>query len=133
MRVLILPVLAAAALSACGGQSRMGDARVQSLVALSVPQYYAEVSVARTLTTACAAYVMDERLAGEINELRNSQGRGSVAASKQRGAIDLETQIKKRSIAASNGGSFEGLDPCTALDEQNARQTPMSVFILKRR
>lgn len=133
MRAFIFPVLAAAALSACGGPSQIGDARAQALLAMPVPQYYAELGVARELLNACQAYVLDTKLAEEMNELRNSQGRGSIAAQRQTGAIGLETQVKKRSIAASNGGSFETLDPCTALDQEYARQTPMSVFIRSKR
>lgn len=133
MRALLLSVLATAALSACGGPSRVGDARAQALLAMPVPQYYAELAVARELLNACQAYVLDTKLAEDMNELRNSQGRGSVAAARQTGAIGLETQVKKRSIAARNGGSFETLDPCTTLDQENVDQTPMSVFILSKR
>jgi hypothetical protein len=118
---------AATALAGCAA-SRIDDTRAQTLLSYSTPEYYAERRVARELAAACPRYGFDARLDQDMEKSRAAQGRGSADAAAQPGAVDLETNVKKRSLSASYGASFGALDPCDVLDRETARGAPFTVF-----
>lgn len=128
MRLASLIVLVAIAVSACTS-SRISDPRAQALLALPGPQHFAERRVARELADRCNSYVFDADLASDMNAARADS---ADAAVKLRGAIALETNIKRRSLGARYGGLYATLDPCVILGSELQANTPLSVMVLKK-
>lgn len=118
-------------LAACTSP-RMDDPRAQQLLALAGPQHYAERTVAREMAGSCVRYAYDEELAESMSRARLRAG--AETSVQVRGAADLETDVKRRTMAARYGASsYSALDPCQVLDSETAAQTPMSVLVRKRR
>ncbi|MHA6263996.1 hypothetical protein ACXYMO_12405 [Arenibacterium sp. CAU 1754] len=130
MRKVLISTVALSVLAACGGTSRLDDARAQRLVQMPGPQHYAERRVARELASRCARYAYDETLAKAMSEARAKSG--AATALQQRGAVDLEADIKRRSLAARYGTDYSALDACATLDGEIAQQTALSVMVLKK-
>ena len=132
VRPVMLALLGAVVLAACGGPTRMGDARAQTLLMMPTPQFAAERQVAFELAQRCPSYRWDARLDQDMNEARTARGAGYATAQRLRGAIEVETDIKRRSVSANHGGApYSGLNPCTVLDTETQRQTPLSVLVVR--
>lgn len=128
MRAVIAVCVLAGLLAACGS-TRLGDPRAQRLLAMPGPQHYAERAVARELADRCRAFVYDADLADDLTAARSD---GIDAVSRLRGGVELEADIKRRSLGARYGGAYETLDPCMILRGELAANTPLSVMVLNR-
>lgn len=125
-----LAVLALTGLAACVTSPRMGDPRVQTLMAMPSPQHFAERTVASELAGACARYRYDELLAQTMSQERLKSR--FPAYVEVRGAAELEADVKRRAMAARYGAaSYGALDPCTVLDQETAQGTPLSVLVVR--
>jgi hypothetical protein len=126
-----MAVLALAAMTMAGcAAPNLDDARVQTLLDLPGPQHYAERNIAMDLTSRCAGYGFDSDLADAMSEARRAAG--AAPGSTRRGDVDLETDVKKRSLAAYYGASgYDALDACDTLDREVMRQTPLSALVVK--
>ena len=132
VRPAMLALLGAVVLAACAGPTRMGDARAQTLLMMPTPQFAAERQVAFELAQRCPSYGWDSKLDRDMDEARTARGAGYATAQRQRGAIEVETDIKRRSVSANHGGApFASLDPCAVLDTESERQTPLSVLVVR--
>ncbi|WP_208351249.1 hypothetical protein [Pseudaestuariivita rosea] len=106
------------------------DPRVQTLLEWPVPEYYANLRVARRIADQCPRYSFDRRLDSNIAEQRSGTGRGPLAAAGQRGAIDLEFGVKRRSFEAIHQVDLDSSNLCAAGDDERARNTPLSVLLV---
>ncbi|MDK3072384.1 hypothetical protein QO034_04600 [Sedimentitalea sp. JM2-8] len=119
-----LPVLATPALAAMAGcaVSDPGDPRAQSLLSLPGPQHFAERNVARDLTDRCSGFGYDSAMADALSEARLAAG--ATAGSTRSSDVDLETEVKQRSLAAYYGqSSFDALDACAPPTEDSGHRT----------
>ena len=123
-------LVAALALLAGCSTPDLSDPRAQRLVSMDGPQHYAERRVARELAGRCQAYTYDEELAQAMSQARVKAGQPTSI--QLRGAVDLETDIRRRSLAARYGANWSELDPCAVLDTETAQGSPMSVLVQKR-
>jgi len=126
---MVLAPLLLLGLAACSAPN-LNDPRAQALVAMDGPQHYADRAVARELAGRCTRYAYDEELAQAMSQQR-LKSRQSTAI-EVRGATDLETTMKRRSLGVQYDGDYATLDPCVILDGETARQTPLSVLVRKR-
>ncbi|NSX56597.1 hypothetical protein [Parasulfitobacter algicola] len=134
MKFRYLFALSFLAIAACGSTSEtnvsQNDPRIATLLTWPLPQYYANLRIAKRITDQCARYSYDLRLDSDIAEKRNRNGIGSVAALGQRNAIDLETSVKRRSFEAIHNVDLNGSNLCAAGDAERARMTPLSVLLV---
>lgn len=128
MRIVLLSAVVLTTVAGCS--SRIGDSRAQTLMRLDGPQHYAERRVAKQLADGCPGYKYDSKLAQDMSNARSKAG--ALASTQQSGAIDLEADIKRRSLAAAYGGDFYGLDACAVLDGETTKQSPLSVLVVKK-
>lgn len=117
-------------LAGCGGSANLDDPRTAELMALSAPEHYAVRTIAREMVGRCPAYSYDEVLASAITNERVKNGQ--LVAAQVREAAELETDVKRRSLAAKCGTSYSRLNTCAVLEDETARQTPVSVLVYKR-
>jgi len=130
MRVGVIAALAFVGLAGCGGPN-LDDARARALIGMTGPEHYAERSVAKNLTGRCNRYAYNARLANGLTEARAVSG--VMPGSTKQGAVDLETTVKQRSLAAYYGQTdYFTLDPCKTLDQEVARQSPLSFLVMKK-
>lgn len=129
MQKTIASLVGLALLAGCGAPD-IDDPRARSLLALPGPQHYAERAVARELAGRCPSYTYDEELAEAMSRARIKAGQPTSV--QVRGATDLESDIKRRSLAARYGADYSALNPCAVLDGETARQTPLSVLVNRR-
>lgn len=109
----------------------LDDSRAQTLIAMPGPQHYAERRIASDLARRCGRYIYDADLADAMNKARAKAG--AAPASTLRGEVDLETNVKQRSLAAYYGqSSYAALDACQTLDQEVARQTPLSILVVEK-
>lgn len=97
---------------------------------MPVPEYYANLRLARVLAERCNRYAFDTRLDLDINQRRNTVGRGSFSALRQRDAIDAMTDVRKREFQAKHGFAVDAGDPCAAADRETAEQTALSAVLV---
>ncbi|MBE0413190.1 hypothetical protein [Yoonia sp.] len=128
-------VAAALALSACamGLQAArpFDDQAVQKLYNLTTPEYYATTGLGSLIAQKCARYTYDSVLDVQVNEKRNEVGRGSLSAMALRDAIDLETDVTKRSFAAKHGVDMDAADDlCAAADGEMLEGSALSAVLI---
>lgn len=124
---------AALTLAACatGGAARsFDDPAVQKLFLMPTPVYYANLSIANEVAQRCARYRYDAALDSELNEARNEVGRGSLSASSQRNAIDLETDVGERSFAVKHDVDLQADDLCAAGDAEALEGSGISAMLV---
>lgn len=128
MRTTAVLCLAAALLSGCA-TTRIGDPRAQQLLSFAGPKHYGERQVARELADRCRAFEYDADLALDMNAARTDS---ADALTVLRGAIGVEADIKRRSLAAryGDGQSYAAIDPCTVLRGELSAGTPLSVMVV---
>lgn len=122
--------LALAACSATGAARSFSDPAVQKLFTQSTPLYYADLSLANQISQSCARYNYDAALDSELNEARNEVGRGSLSAISQRDAIDVETDVSKRSFEARHGVQIGTDDLCAAGDAETLEGSALSALLI---
>lgn len=129
VKLALLTVLLPLGIAACSGPS-LDNPRAKSLLAMPGPIYYAEKDVAKDLANRCKSYSYNTEVANALNEARATGG--AQPAVTQREAIQLETGIKQRSLAAYYGEvNFAAVDACTIADGEVARQSPLSLLLRK--
>jgi hypothetical protein len=131
LRGLILG--AAVALAACsttGTARSFDDPAVQKLFSQSTPMYYANLNLANQIAQSCARYDYDAELDFRLNEARNEVGRGSLAANAQRTAIELETDVARRSFQARHGVEIGVDDLCAAGDAEVLEGSAISALLI---
>ena len=87
-------------------------------------------AVARELVGRCAAFTYDQQLAETMSRIRVKSGLETEI--QVRGAAELESDVKRRSLAAKYGGSWGGLDACAVLRGETASGTPLSSIVRQR-
>ncbi len=128
-----LIVVAALGLAACettGAARSFDDPAVQRLYTLSTPEYYATLTLAQRVSQGCARYDYDTALDVQLNEARNEVGRGSLSAFGLRNAIELETDVAKRSFEAKHNVNVSGDDLCAAGDAEVLEGTALSAMLI---
>ena len=123
---------AALTLAACatGGSRSFDDPAVQKLFTMSTPMYYANLSLANAVAQNCARYTYDAALDAELNEARNEVGRGSLSANALRSAIELETDVSKRSFMAKHDVELTSDDLCAAGDAETLEGSALSALLI---
>jgi hypothetical protein len=124
---------AALGLAACttsGAARSFDDPAVQKLFIAPTPIYYASLSIANQVAQSCARYNYDAALDFQLNEARNEVGRGSLAAISLRNAIDLETDVARRSFAAKHGVDLSSDDLCAAGDAETLDGSGISAMLI---
>lgn len=125
MKKTIAVMAALGALAACGPD--LSDTRTQALLAMPSPQHYAERRVARELAARCNRYSYDENLSEALTEARVKAGQPTSI--QVRGALELEADIKRRSLGARYGGDWNSMDACAAIVGETNLGAPMSVLL----
>ncbi len=128
--LIVGAVLAMAACSTTGAARSFDDPVVQKLFTQSTPMYYADLSLANQISQSCARYNYDAALDLELNEARNEVGRGSLSAISQRDAIDIETDVAKRSFQARNNVEIGVDDLCAAGDAETLAGSALSALLI---
>lgn len=123
-------VLGLAACAGTGAARSMDDPAVQKLFTMSTPMYYANISLAARVAQNCNRYTYDAALDQILNEARNEVGRGSLAANAQRAAIELETDVSKRSFAAKHDVDVDLDDLCAAGDAETLEGSAISAMLI---
>lgn len=126
---------AALTLTACamGPQAarNFDDAAVQKLYNLPTAQYYATLKLGSEIAQNCVRYTYDSVLDVQVNEKRNEVGRGSLSAMGLRDAIEVETDVTKRSFAAKHSVDVDGGDDlCPAADAEMQEGTALSAVLI---
>lgn len=123
---------AALTLAACaaGGARSFDDPAVQKLFGMSTPEYYANLTLANAIARNCARYSYDAALDSSLNEARNEAGRGSLSASSQRDAIELETDVSRRSFEVRHGVDITSDDLCAAGDAEVLEGSAISAMLI---
>ena len=122
--------LTLAACSGTGAARSFDDPVVQNLFQLPTPMYYANLTLANRVAQNCARYSYDTALDQILNEARNEQGRGSLAANSQRSAIELETDVSKRSFEVKHSVDVAVDDLCAADDTEALEGSAISAMLI---
>ena len=119
-------------LAACeqGAARSFDDPAVQQLYTMSTPEYYATLTLAQRVAQGCLRYSYDSALDVQLNEARNEVGRGSLSAFGLRNAIELETDVSRRSFEVKHGVNVNGDDLCPAGDAETLEGTPLSAMLI---
>ena len=127
-----LMIGAALTVAACttGGARSFDDPAVQQLFTMSTPQYSANLALASQVAQSCARFRYDAALDAELNEARNEVGRGSLSAISQRNAIELETDVSRRSFSAKHDVDLATDDLCAAGDAEVLEGTGLSAMLI---
>ena len=127
-------VVAVVALLGCvesGPALRLDEPAVAKLYDLPIPHYYATMTLAGQLAAGCASYRYDIAQDQALSEARNAEGRGSLSALALQNAIDVETDVTRRSFLAKHGlASLEG-DTCAVIASEKAEQSPLSALLIR--
>ena len=103
---------------------------VQQLYTMSIPEYYATLTLAQRVAQGCERYSYDTGLDVDLNDARNEVGRGSLSASGLNTAIELETDVSARSFAARHGVELGTDDLCAAGDAEVLEGTALSALLV---
>ncbi|MEM8538215.1 MAG: hypothetical protein AAGF56_10175 [Pseudomonadota bacterium] len=123
--------VAALAIAGCAAEGlNLDDPAVQRLFTMSTPQYYATQAIANQVAQGCSRFTYDTGLDAQLNEARNEVGRGSLGANSQRDAIDLETDVSRRSFQAKHDIEFGTDDLCAAADAEILEGSALSAFLV---
>jgi len=128
-----LMIGAALTLAACtttGAARSFDDPVVQKLFSQSTPAYYANLTLATQIAQSCARYDYDAALDFQLNEARNEVGRGSLSAIAQRDAIDIESDVAKRSFQARHGVEVGANVLCAAGDAETLEGSALSALLI---
>ncbi|MEP3637855.1 MAG: hypothetical protein ABJN14_11410 [Paracoccaceae bacterium] len=106
------------------------DQAVLRLFAQPIPEYYANLRLARNIAASCNRYRYDQSLDLQISERRNQEGRGSLAALRERSSIDAMTDIRTREFRAKYGVAPGEGDVCDAADQETAQETALSAVLV---
>ena len=106
------------------------DQAVLRLFAEPIPEYYANLRLARDIAASCDRYRFDQSLELQISERRNQEGRGSVAALRERVSIDVMTDIRTRELRAKYGVAPGEGDVCGLADQETAEETALSAVLV---
>jgi hypothetical protein len=128
--LMISAALTLAACSTPGAVRSFDDPAVQKLFSQSTPLYYADLSLATQIAQSCARYSYDAALDFQLNEARNEVGRGSLSAISQRDAIDIESDVAKRSFEARHGVEVGVDDLCAAGDAEALEGSALSALLI---
>lgn len=121
------------AVSACVQQQAarsFDDPAVQQLFTMSTPMYYANLTLANAVAQNCDRYRYDAALDLTLNAARNEVGRGSLAANALRDAIEVETDVSRRSFEAKHGVELTGGDLCAAGDAEVLEGSAISAMLI---
>ena len=128
--LMIGAALTLAACSTTGAARSFGDPVVQKLFSQSTPAYYANLTLATQIAQSCARYDYDAALDFQLNEARNEVGRGTLSAIAQRDAIDIESDVAKRSFQARHGVEVGANDLCAAGDAETLEGSALSALLI---
>lgn len=120
-------------LSAClgnGAARSFDDPAVQRLFQQSTPEYYASLTLAQRVAQACGRYGYDAALDAQLNDARNEVGRGSLSAFGLRNAIELETDVARRSFEVKHGVTIDAGDLCAAGDAETLEGSAISALLI---
>ena len=106
------------------------DPAVQKLYMLPVPDYYGTIRLAKQVAQACPRYRFDQAQDFQVNEKRNAEGRGSVAALSQGGAIDVMADVLKREFQAKYDVVVGQDNLCAAADQDYAKNTALASLLV---
>ncbi|SFS06746.1 hypothetical protein [Yoonia litorea] len=127
-----LALVAALGLAACetGTSRSFDDPAVQQLYTMSVPEYYAALTLAQRVAQGCDRYVYDSALDADLNDARNEMGRGSLSALGLRNAIELETDVARRSFEVKHNVNVRTDNLCNAGDAETLEGTALSAMLV---
>ncbi|WP_333715190.1 hypothetical protein [Yoonia sp.] len=120
------------ALAACerGSSLDLNEPAVQRLYTMSVPEYYATLTLAQRVAQGCAQYAYDTGLDTQLNDARNEVGRGSLSAFGLRNAIELETDVTRRSFEVKHAVDVSADDLCAAGDAEVLEGSPLAAMLI---
>lgn len=121
-------------LAGCGGRNEPPppDPRIEALIALPVPEYYATLRLAQRISDGCPAYAFNEQLGFETNEARNAIGTGSFSAVFQRATIDAATVATEVRFQIQYNRLLGIDDLCSAAMQEIAAGTLLSALLVPR-
>lgn len=127
-----LIVGAAFALAACeaGGVLDLNDPGTNRLFTMPTAEYYAAKTIAGQIAQNCALYSYATVLDAELDEARNEVGRGSLSARSLRNAIELETDVARRSFQAKHDVELNGGDLCPAGDAEKLEGSAIGALLI---
>ena len=119
-------------LAACeqGAARSFDDPAVQRLFTMSTPEYYATLTLAQRVAQGCENYNYDTALDADLNVARNEVGRGSLSALSLRNAIELETDVARRSFEVKHNVDVSSANLCAAGDAETLEGTPLSAMLV---
>ena len=97
---------------------------------MSTPEYYATLTLAQRVAQACDQYAYDTALDVQLNEARNEVGRGSLSALSLRNAIELETDVARRSFEVKHNVDVSADNLCAAGDAEALEGTALSAMLI---
>ena len=131
---LVGAVALCAGLAACDASPKparaFSDPAVQKLYMLPVPDYVGTTRLARQVAQACPGYSYDQAQDFQVNEKRNAEGRGSVAALSQSGGVDVMTDVIRREFQAKYGVTVGQDNLCEAADQDSAANTALAALLV---
>lgn len=128
--LMIGAVVTLVACEQTGATRSFDDPAVQELFTMASTQYYANLTLANAVAMNCARYEYDADLDEALNEARNEFGRGSLSAFGLREAIEVETDVSKRSFEARHGVDVGTDDLCSAGDAEVLEGTALSAMLV---
>jgi hypothetical protein len=116
-----------------GPSASLNSAGAQELLALPLPEYAAKIRLARQVAADCPRYSYNDQLQVDLSAARPDTARGSLEALRQRGGIDLATDVEMRSFQAKHRLTVGASDLCDAADAEVAQGTAIGVFLVSAR
>lgn len=121
-------------LAACSSSPKpardFSDPAVQKLYNLPVGDYYGTINLAKQVAQSCPRYRFDQAQDHQINEKRNAEGRGSVAALSQSGAVSVMSDVLKREFQARHGVTVGQDNLCAAADGEYSKNTALASVLV---
>jgi hypothetical protein len=131
---IALGVTMLTAIAACNASPKparaFSDPAVQTLYMLPVPDYYGTIRLAQQVAQSCPSYSFDQAQDYQVTEKRNVEGRGSVAAAAQPGAIDVMSDVLKREFQAKYDVTVGQDNLCAGADQEYAKNTALAAVLV---
>lgn len=105
----------------------------QALLAMPLPEYGARIRLARQIAADCGRYAYNDQMQVAVGAARPDTAGGSLEALRQRGGIDVATDVATRSFQARHRVTVGASDLCAAGDAEFAEGSPIGVLLVQAR
>jgi hypothetical protein len=134
MGVRIVLLVALLAVPACGRLVALLDESYDkaesTLLNSEIPDFHADMRLARSLARFCPRYGFDEPLYSNMLAKRHAIGRGLIAADRQMAAIDAMTEVRLSEFFKTYGVLPGDGDVCPAADAEMENETALSALLV---